>query len=147
MQSFCHFKNTDLPYPVTSTSHWNMFVDRSCALSKTAHIQRINHSLQQILGVYAKWRRATISFDMSICPSVRMEPGPRYKDFVEFYVCGLCDNRFWKFKYGYNLKKKRNRHFTWIYVHLWLQLELPWWLSIVVDAKLPYFYANNDIHN
>jgi len=58
-----------------------MFAERSCALSKTAHIQCI---------ISAKWRKSTISFVMSICPSVRIELGSRYTDFVEFYVWGFA---------------------------------------------------------
>ena len=37
----------------------------------------------QFLGAFAEFRKATISFVMSVCPSVRMEVVPHRTDFDE----------------------------------------------------------------
>jgi len=60
-----------------------------------------------ISRAFAKLRKATISFFMSVHPSVRMEHlGFHWTDFHEFFLFGyFFENLSRKFKFHYNLTK------------------------------------------
>ena len=72
----CCWKSSTVGPINEDCSHTLPRVRRSCNTKGHDYIQYFNmlaERISAILGVFAKWRKATISFVMPVCPSVRME--------------------------------------------------------------------------
>ena len=55
------------------------------------------------LGAFAKLRKATISFVMSVRPSAWNDSAPTGRIFMKFDIWGFFENLSWKFKFHYHL--------------------------------------------
>ena len=76
-----------------------------------------------VLGTFEKLRRATVSFIMSVCPSVSMELSSHWTDFDETWYLRV----FWKSveKIQILLKSgKYNGYFTWKRCHIYDNISL-----------------------
>jgi hypothetical protein len=58
-----------------------------------------------LLGAFAKFRKPTISFVMSVCPSASNNSATTGWIFMKFYIRLLFDNLWIKFKFHSNLIK------------------------------------------
>ena len=66
-----------------------------------------------LLGVFAKLRKATISFVMSVRPSVPKEQlGSHWTDFHEIWYLNIFLEKLEKIQVSLKLDKK-NEHFSW----------------------------------
>jgi hypothetical protein len=73
-----------------------------------------------LLGAFAKLRNATISFVMSVCPSVCMEQlGSHWKDLHEIYYLGICRESVQKIQVSLKCDKN-NGYFTWKPTHIFV---------------------------
>ena len=57
------------------------------------------------LGAFAKLRKATISFVMSVRPSAWNNSTPTGRIFLKFEICVLFENRLGKFRFHQNLTR------------------------------------------
>ena len=81
---------------------------RKNAAFKTAGTRRLLCMDFSLLGAFAKLRKATISFVLSVCPSVRMEQlGSNWTDFrgILMFVYFFFENLSRKFKFSQNLTR------------------------------------------
>jgi hypothetical protein len=103
-----------------------------------------------ILGAFAKLRNVTISFVMSVCPSVRMEQlGSHWTDIHEIWY--LCVFRKSVEDIQVSLKSdKNNGYFTWrpLYIYDFAQFFLEWemYQSQVEKFKL-FFPPRKSLHS
>ena len=79
-----------------------------------------------LVGEFAKLRKATFNFVMSVCPSVRVELCSHWKDFHE--IGYLCIFRKLAQKIQVSLKSnKNNRYFTGRPIHIFDHIYLSYW--------------------
>jgi hypothetical protein len=75
-----------------------------CTLSMFYEVRPF-HSCYSLLGVFAKLRKATISFVMSVRPSAWIDSAPTGRIFMRFYIWAFFENLSRKFRFHYNLPR------------------------------------------